>query len=71
MTTSNRVFLTFFLLFAAINLVDFAFYGASHRNLLGAAGFGLMAYGCWKDTRAISAIGAVLALGSILVKYWT
>lgn len=43
MTASNKVFLTFFLLFAAINLLDFAFYGQSQHNLFGAAGFGLMA----------------------------
>lgn len=69
MATSNRVFLVLFLLFAAINLIDFLFYGQNLRNLLGATGFGLTAYGWHKHFRSVSIVGAVLALGAILAKY--
>lgn len=69
MATSRKFFLVLILIFAAINLVDFVFYGQSLRNLLGAAGFGLMAYGWHKHIRPISIAGAVLALGAIVAKY--
>lgn len=69
MATGRKVFLVILLLFAAINLVDFIFYGQSLRNLFGAAGFGLMAYGWHKHRRPVSIVGVVLALGAILAKY--
>lgn len=69
MATSNRAFLVLFLLFAAINLIDFLFYGQNLRNLFGATGFGLMAYGWHKHFRSVSIVGAALALSAILVKY--
>ena len=69
MATSNRVFLVLFSLFAAINLIDFMFYGQNLRNLFGAAGFGLMAYGWHKHIRSVSIVGAALVLSAILAKY--
>ncbi len=69
MATKNRVFVVVFVVFAAINLIDFALYGQNLRNLAGAAGFGLMAYGYHKESHFASIVGALLALGSILVKY--
>ena len=69
MTTKDKVFVSAFILFAVINLIDFAFYVQNLRNLAGAAGFGLMAYGHRKEIAAASIIGTVLALGSIVVKY--
>ena len=69
MTTKDKVFVSAFILFAVINLIDFAFYGQNLRNLAGAAGFSLMAYGHHKEIAAASIIGTVLALGSIVVKY--
>ena len=53
MATSRKFFLVLLLIFAAVNLVDFVFYGQSLRNLLGAAGFALMAYGWHKHIRPI------------------
>ena len=69
MASSNRVFLVVFVLFAAINLIDFVFYGQNLRNLFGAAGFGLMAHGYHKNVRVASIAGSALALGSIIIKY--
>lgn len=71
MTNTNRFLPIFFLAFAVINLIDFAFYGQNLRNLVGAVGFGLMAYGCHKNHRSASIVGTVLAIGSVLVKYVT
>ncbi|WP_156455927.1 MULTISPECIES: hypothetical protein [Stenotrophomonas] len=71
MTNSNRFLVVFFLVFAAINLIDFAFYGQNLRNLVGTAGFGLIAYGCHKNHRSASIVGVVLAVGSVLIKYVT
>jgi len=69
MAARNRLFLVVSLLLAAINLIDFVFYGQNLRNLVGAAGFGLMAYGDHKNVRVASVVGAVIALGSLVVKY--
>jgi hypothetical protein len=69
MVTKNRVFVAVFILFAVINLIDFAFYGQNLRNLAGSVGFSLMAYGHHKEVHFASIAGAVLALGSIVVKY--
>jgi|TARA_R110000868_G_scaffold88008_4_gene245582 hypothetical protein len=65
----NKLFVVFFTLFAVINLIDFSFYGLHLRNLVGALGYLLMAYGSYKNTYLLAIVGAVLAMGSIAVKY--
>lgn len=71
MATSDRVFVVVFILFAAVSLIDFALYGQNLRNLAGAVGFALMAYGSFRKVNVALVVGAVLALGSIVVKYVT
>ena len=55
--------------FAVIHLIDFTFYGQSPRNLAGALGCALIAYGTRRQIRVATLAGAVLALGAIVVKY--
>jgi hypothetical protein len=69
MTMHNKFFVIFFALFAVINLIDFTFYGQHLRYLAGATGYLFMAYGSYKNKYLIAIIGAVLAMGSIAVKY--
>ncbi|WP_144409238.1 hypothetical protein [Pseudoxanthomonas suwonensis] len=69
MATSNKVFVVVFVLFAAVNILDFAFYGQGIRSLVGAAGFALMAYGSFRNANPALVVGAVLALGSLVMKY--
>lgn len=61
-----------FVLFALIitgYLINFAFYGQHIRDMAGATGFVLMAYGMYKDHKIAGLSGAALVLGSIAVKY--
>lgn len=69
MSTPSKVLVLVAVVLAAINLADFAFYGQQLRNLAGAAGFGLMAFGTYKNINWASIAGAALALGAIVLKY--
>lgn len=69
MTTGNKIFVVVAGALAAINLIDFVFYGQQIRNLAGAVGFALMAFGRYKNMSLPMVAGAVLALGAIVVKY--
>ena len=70
MTMHNKFFVIFFALFAVINLIDFTFYGQQLRYLVGAVGYLFMTYGSYKNKYLIAFIGCVLAMGSIVVKYF-
>lgn len=68
MTTSKKVLVVVFVLLAASNFVDFAYYGQNLRNLAGAAGFVLMAYGSIKNVNPATVVGAVLVIGSFVMR---
>ena len=69
MSTTNKIFFVVAILLAAVNLIDFVFYGQQIRNLAGATGFALMAFGTYKDLNWASISDALLALAAIVVKY--
>ena len=69
MTATNKFFVVFFALLALTNLIDFTFYGQHLRNIVGAIGYFLMAYSSYKNKYLLAIFGAVLAVGSIVVKY--
>ncbi|MBD9437639.1 hypothetical protein IB223_16200 [Pseudoxanthomonas sp. PXM03] len=69
MSTTNKIFVVIAILLAAVNLIDFVLYGQKIRNLAGAAGFALMAFGTYKDLNWASIFGAALALAAIVAKY--
>lgn len=65
----NRFLFVAAVLFAMIHLIDFTFYGQSPRNLAGALGFALIAYGTRRQLRSAMMAGAVIGLASIVAKY--
>jgi hypothetical protein len=69
MIINNKLFVVFFSIFAVINLIDFIFYGQEIRYLVGATGYLIMAYSIYKNKYLLAILGAVLAMGSITVKY--
>ncbi|WP_313494678.1 hypothetical protein [Stenotrophomonas sp.] len=69
MSTTSKIFVTVAIVFAAVNFVDFVLYGNELRNLAGAAGFALMAFGTYKNLNWASISGAIFALGGIVAKY--
>jgi hypothetical protein len=71
MSTAEKTFVVVAIVFAAVNITDFLFYGQQIRNLAGFAGFALMAFGTYKEQNWASISGAVLALVAIVVKYAT
>lgn len=68
--SSNKVFVVVAAVLAIVNLVDYVFYGQQLRNLAGAAGFGLMAFGAHKHRNWASIAGAVIAIGALVLKYF-
>lgn len=71
MSTTNKVLVVVMIAFAAVNIIDFAFYGQELRNLAGAAGFSLMAFGSLNSCSWALVLGGLLAIGAILLKYTT
>lgn len=44
-----RVMLVLMAVFSVVHAIDFIFYGQKLRSVLAAVGFGLMAYGAWRN----------------------
>jgi hypothetical protein len=84
-STSNKVIVGASALISAIHTTDFIFYGQEIRNLLGAAGFAMLAYGTLRSEnqfahitrwslnnylrRCLAATGLVLIMASYLFKW--
>lgn len=66
---SGKLWIMLFILAALIYLVDFFFYGQRIYNIAGAFGFGLMAFGAWKNEKIASNSGAVIVIAAIASKY--
>jgi len=66
----SGIIITLLIVAAAINFIDFVFYGQNLYNLTGAAGFAIAAYGTYRRMRLAEAIGGIAAMGSILVKHF-
>lgn len=69
MKTTNKVLVAVMIALATVNIIDFVFYGQELRNLTGAAGFFLMAFGSLKNRDWGLVLGGLLAIGAILLKY--
>lgn len=86
LSTGAKVFICATVIIAFVNAIDFVFYGSEVRNLLGAIGFGLMAYGISRNgirfdqpadpgyvnhpARYAAKAGVLLALASFLFKWF-
>jgi hypothetical protein len=51
MKAFSRVILVLLVLFSALHAIDFIAYGQKLQNALASVGFGLMAYGSWREER--------------------
>ncbi|WP_192282702.1 hypothetical protein [Xanthomonas sp. XNM01] len=69
MATRRGVLTAMLMLFAAARLVDFVFYGLLLRDLAGAGGFALLAFGHWRQADVATIGGAVLVLGAMLARH--
>lgn len=69
MTKTDKVLISVAVILAAINVYDFFYDGQQIRNLAGATGFALLAFGTYKNVSWATATGAVLAIGAIVVKH--
>ena len=67
--TANRILFVAAVVIALIHVIDFVFYGQSPRNLAGALGFALIAYGTRRHLRSAVMAGAAIGLASIVAKY--
>ncbi len=68
-SSGNKIFVVVAAVLAVTNLIDFLFYGRELRNLAGAAGFALMAFGVLRNLGWASISGAVLAASALIAKY--
>ncbi len=79
-SNSAKLVLILFVVFGAIRIVDFIFYGQQTRDLLAGIGFSLMAFGVYKNGfgktapdangRYASIVGAGLVLAAIVMRFW-
>jgi hypothetical protein len=51
MKAFSRVILVLLVLFSVLHAIDFIAYGHKLQNALASVGFGLMAYGSWREER--------------------
>lgn len=65
----NKIWFVLLPLIAVGYLINFAFYGMQIRDLAAATGFVLVTYGMYKDNNIIGLSGALLVVGSILIKH--
>ena len=49
MRAFSRVLLVLMVVFSVVHAIDFVAYGQKLQNALASVGFGLMAYGTWRD----------------------
>ena len=49
MKAFSRVMLVLMVVFSVVHALDFIFYGQKLKSVLAAVGFGLMAYGGWRN----------------------
>ena len=61
MKAFSRVLLVLMVLFCVLHAIDFIAYGQKLQNALASVGFGLMAYGTWRDPASRSAGEGVVA----------
>jgi len=66
---NSKLWLTLFIVAGLIYLIDFIFYGQRIHDIAGASGFGLMAFGAWKNDKIASNLGGLLVVGAIAAKY--
>ncbi|MDI6402959.1 hypothetical protein QLX67_13205 [Balneolaceae bacterium ANBcel3] len=65
----ERIFIPLFIVFAIIALIDFIVIDQKLYHLTRAVGFGLFAYGAYKNHPLAGGAGAVFVIGSLVAKY--
>ncbi|UNK56279.1 hypothetical protein MNQ95_08825 [Pseudoxanthomonas daejeonensis] len=85
MKAFSRVMLVLMVVFSVVHAIDFIAYGQKLQSALACVGFGLMAYGAWRNpwnqataagagvrnwtAQVLSTIGIVLVLVSFVLRY--
>lgn len=65
----KKIWLALFIIAATAYLIDFTFYGQRIHDIVGASGFGLMAYGTWKNNKIAANSGAALVFAALASKF--
>ncbi|WP_372016427.1 hypothetical protein [Pseudoxanthomonas sp. 10H] len=83
MKAFSRVLLVLMVVFCVVHAIDFIAYGQKLQSALASLGFGLMAYGTWREpvalpgparpgqrlARGLSAVGVVLVIASFVLRW--